>query len=221
MGAVVVAVTDPVSLTTGASVRPASSGGSGEARLGPVPDSVAVNAVPTTRSAAEAAPTPGRSSRRGRALRVAAVGAVAVGVLAACEKPAPSVTVWAGTASVWTEASCWGTDAASPPSGVPVCTASTVQDALADAASAPEVAVLADGTVGISVDPVVADSGWYPAIGTQKLVTEPVRDTYYRFTFPAGQTFPAGGFPLEVVAAGAGDVPRGVWLFRLTNATAG
>ena len=96
-----------------------------------------------------------------------------------------------------------------------------MQDALADAAAAPEVAVLADGTVGISVDPVVADSGWYPAIGTQKLVGEPVRETYYRFTFPAGQTFPAGGFPLEVVAVGTGDVPRGVWLFRLTNASAG
>ena len=53
------------------------------------------------------------------------------------------------------------------------------------------------------------------------LVTEPVRETYFRFTFPAGQTFPEGGFPLEIVAVGTGDVPRGVWLFRLTNASAG
>ena len=40
-----------------------------------------------------------------------------------------------------------------------------------------------------------------------------------KIRYAIGQTFPAGGFPLEIVAVGQGSTPRGVWLFKLTNAS--
>ena len=138
--------------------------------------------------------------------------------MAACQKPTPGVTVWSGTHSAHSEAVCWVSDVGAAAAGQGACTDAVVQAAL-KAGTAPAVPVLADNTVGISVDPVVAENGWYPAVGTQKLTTTPITDTYYRFTFPSGQTIPADGFPLEIVAAGPKEIPRGVWLFRLTDGT--
>jgi len=69
-------------------------------------------------------------------------------------------------------------------------------------------------TIGISVDPKVADAGWSPVIGQQRLVSTPLETTYYRFTYPDLQEIPAEGVLLQIVA-GRGDSAKGIWVFRL------
>jgi len=81
----------------------------------------------------------------------------------------------------------------------------------------PRIPVVPGETIGISVDPVVADSGWSPVIGQQRLVSTPLETTYYRFTYPDLQEIPPDGVLLQVVA-GRGDAAKGIWVFRLERA---
>jgi hypothetical protein len=79
-----------------------------------------------------------------------------------------------------------------------------------------EIPVVPGQTIGISVDPVVADQGWYPVLGNQRLTSSPVTTTYYRFTYPDLQAIPADGLALQIVA-GAGEETRGIWVFKLVR----
>lgn len=134
-------------------------------------------------------------------------------LLAGCEKPNPGATVVSGTSSAWREAVCWAHtgDALEPGS----CAQDLIERAAAGGTVA-EIPVLPGDTVGISVDPVVADTGWFPVIGNQRLTTRPVTSTYYRFTFPDLQEVPADGTLLQVVAGG--EATRGIWVFKLVPA---
>ncbi len=154
------------------------------------------------------------SALRSRPARAAALGVVAMTALAACEKPSPGVTVWSGTTSRHAEATCWSFDGTATAGGVKTCTQQVVQTALGGT-DAPTISVGEGNIVGISVDPTVADAGWYPNIGTSTLVQTPITNTYYRFAVPSGQTIPAAGLMLSVVAKGSGQLPRGVWIFKL------
>lgn len=69
-----------------------------------------------------------------------------------------------------------------------------------------------DDTVGISVDPDVAEAGWIVRVAGQPLMTQPLRESYFRFPMPFGA--PEEGFPMQVVS-GADSEVKGVWLFRL------
>lgn len=140
-----------------------------------------------------------------------AVGSVAA--LAACEKPNPGASVWSGTNSEHSYALCWSADAAESVAARG-CAQDVVTNALAGG-SVPAVAVAPGDTLGISVDPIVADNGWYPVIGGQRLSQTPITDTYFRFTFPQAD-IPADGYPMEIVARGEGpDTTRGIWVYRL------
>ena len=100
--------------------------------------------------------------------------------LSACQKPNPGVSVWSGTNSVHSEAICWTQQDAITPEE---CAQTIVESAI----NSPEVGtieILSDQTVGISVDPDVAEFGWYIAIGGQRFNDSPIHETYYRFTFP-------------------------------------
>ena len=133
--------------------------------------------------------------------------------LTACEKPNPGATVWSGTKSEYREAVCWSEQEAITPED---CAQDIVDSALAD----PEVAtieILTDQTVGISVDPKVAELGWYVAIGGQRFNDAPIFETYYRFTFPK-VSIPEGGYDMQVIAQGKGAATRGIWVFKLVNA---
>jgi hypothetical protein len=74
-------------------------------------------------------------------------------------------------------------------------------------------------TVGISVDTAVAEAGWFPVIGDQRLTEQPLTSTYYRFQFPSLQEVPADGLSLQVVA-GRDTKTRGIWVFKLVPANA-
>lgn len=134
--------------------------------------------------------------------------------LAGCEKPAPGVSVFAGTTTEFREAVCWAfeSDALEP--------GDCAQDLIVEASSGDGVAripVVPGETIGISVDPAVADAGWSPVIGQQRLTTTPLNTTYFRFTYPDLQEVPAEGVLLQVVA-GRGESSKGIWVFRLDKA---
>lgn len=149
-----------------------------------------------------------RRARSGIAVALAAVGAF---TLAACEKPGPGVSVVSGMTSAWRESLCWSFDG--EPLSPDTCAQDIVTQAI-DGADVARIPVIPGDTIGISVDPVVADAGWYPVIGSQRLTQEPITSTYYRFTYPDLQQVPAEGIPLQVVA-GAGESTVGLWVFQL------
>ena len=154
------------------------------------------------------------SSRSRRAALVAATAAAAAVLLSGCEKPAPGVSVFSGTTTEHRKAVCWAFESEALDPGQ--CT----QDLLTEASAGEVVAripVVPGDTVGISVDPVVAKSGWTPVIGQQRLVSTPLDTTYYRFTYPDLQEVPEEGVLLQIVA-GRGESTRGIWVFRLDRA---
>lgn len=137
--------------------------------------------------------------------------------LSACEKPAPGVSVVSGMTSAYREALCWSFD------GEPLGPETCAQDVVTQALEGEQVAtlpVLSGSIIGISVDPKVADLGWYPVVGSQRLTQEPIFTTYYRFTYPDLQPVPAKGVALQVVA-GQGTETLGLWVFRIVPATGG
>lgn len=131
--------------------------------------------------------------------------------LAGCEKPAPGVSVVSGTTSAHREALCWSF------SGEALSAENCAQDVVTqaiDGGVAARIPVIPGATIGISVDPVVAETGWYPVIGTQRLTEQPLTTSYYRFTYPDLQEVPADGVPLQIVAANGGSTV-GLWVFSL------
>lgn len=144
--------------------------------------------------------------------RVLAVPLVVLGAwgLAACEKPAPGVSVVSGMTSAHRAALCWSFD------GEPLSPETCAQDVVTQALEGADVAripVIPGDVIGISVDPVVADAGWFPVIGSQRLTQQPITSTYYRFTYPDLQEVPANGVSLQVVAGNDGT--QGLWVFQL------
>jgi hypothetical protein len=146
--------------------------------------------------------------------RALAIGLVALSplVLAGCEKPYPGVTVWSGTSSEHVSAVCWQFE-----EGTPLTPRECAQDVLERAGSGEgitQLEVSPGDTVGISVDPVVADSGWSVQIAGRTLAAG-LTETYYRFTFPEQVAAEGPGFTLQVIAASAGTGSRGYWFSQL------
>ncbi len=132
-------------------------------------------------------------------------------LLAGCEKPAPGVSVFAGTNTEYREAVCWAFDSDGLEPG------DCAQDLIEKASTGDGVAripVVPGETIGISVDPSVADVGWSPVIGQQRLTATPLSTTYFRFTYPDLQEVPTEGVLLQIVA-GRGESSKGIWVFRL------
>jgi hypothetical protein len=134
--------------------------------------------------------------------------------LTACEQPNPGATVFSGTTSQWRQAACWAGEGESIDANA--CAQEVIQKAAAGGQLA-SIPVVPGQTVGISVDPVVADAGWSPRINGQNLTQSPITSTYFRFTFPEFQEVAADGLMMELVA-GQADATRGVWLFQLVPA---
>ncbi|MFZ9986534.1 MAG: hypothetical protein ACO3ID_04205 [Candidatus Nanopelagicales bacterium] len=138
------------------------------------------------------------------------MAAVSVLALAACEKPAPGVSVVSGMSSAYRAALCWSFDG--EPLSAETCAQDVVTEAL-DGADVAAIAVIPGQVIGISVDPAVADAGWFPVIGSQRLTQRPITSTYYRFTYPDLQEVPVDGVSLQVVAGSEGTL--GLWVFQL------
>lgn len=145
-----------------------------------------------------------------RPILAASVSVLSVLALAACEKPAPGVSVVSGMTSAYRAALCWSFDG--EPLSAETCAQDVVTEAL-DGSDVARVPVIPGQVIGISVDPVVADAGWFPVIGSQRLTQQPITSTYYRFTYPDLQEVPADGVSLQVVAGADGTL--GLWIFQL------
>jgi hypothetical protein len=151
--------------------------------------------------------------RKGAALLSLTVSALLV--LSGCTKPLPGATVFSGANSQGRQATCWAFDAEELAAG------DCAQDLIAQAATGDAVSVVnvfPGDTVGISVDPVVAETGWFVVLGNQRLTENPITSLYYRFTFPAAQEIPAEGVLLQIVAS-SGVGARGIWVFKLEQAS--
>ena len=151
------------------------------------------------------------SSKR-RSVAIAALALTPM-LLAGCEKPDPGVTAWSGTTSVRADAVCW-----QPQGNAALGTGDCAQDIL-NAASQGEglqtLDVRPGDTVGISVDPVIADSGWSVQVGTQTLVSN-LTETYFRFTFPElGVDLTGPGLVMQVIANARPSGTRGHWFVHL------
>lgn len=132
--------------------------------------------------------------------------------LTACSQHNPGVTVWSGTTSAHREALCWSADAA-------VTADNCAQDIVTGALTGPDMAeipVRKEQTIGVSVDPIVAEKGWYIVIGGTRINENPITSTYYRFSFPV-ESVPEEGYALQVVAQGTGNATRGLWLYKLVS----
>ncbi|MGA0208718.1 MAG: hypothetical protein ACO3YU_02505 [Candidatus Nanopelagicales bacterium] len=154
------------------------------------------------------------SGRGSRAAAVTVVALAAAVLLSGCEKPAPGVSVFSGTTTEHRQAVCWAFESNALEPG------DCAQELLTQASAGDVVAripVVPGDTIGISVDPSVAEAGWTPVIGQQRLTTTPLDTTYYRFTYPDLQEVPADGVLLQIVA-GRGESTRGIWVFRLDRA---
>jgi hypothetical protein len=148
-------------------------------------------------------------NRRRAALVVLASTALALG-LSGCDKPAPGASVFSGTTTQFQRAACWSF------SGAPLDEKTCSMDAITAAAAGSTIPVVLGQTVGISVDPTVADKGWYAVLGDKRLNTDPITRTYFRFTYPESAAIPAQGIPLQIVAADSGK-PVGIWAFTLAQ----
>lgn len=141
---------------------------------------------------------------------ILAVGLAAMAglVLSGCQKPPPAISVWTSGQSSQVTPLCWAFESDDQKLGG--CDQETLRSNLADDTNVIEVAP--GNTVGISVDPDVAEAGWTPIIDGNPLANKPLTTTYFRFTYPL--VAPETGAPLQVVA-GQGTSPRGVWSVRL------
>lgn len=160
--------------------------------------------------------------------RTAAMSAVlltAAAMLTGCEQPRPLVTVFSGSASISREALCWSNEPT-----LPIDAADCLVDEGSDAMSEADAAELADylatlvvnsgQTVGISVDPEVAESGWSVAVNGRRRNAELINSTYFRFEL-SERDFRGRSLELQVIAP-TSDLTqrRGLWVFELRPASA-
>jgi len=149
--------------------------------------------------------------------RVAAIsGALALAILtlAGCQKPLPIATVFSGSSSASREALCWSPEPNRPPKQAD-CLFGEASPAqlLAYVASIP---VIPARTIGISVDPEVAEAGWSVTVNGRPLNNRLIKSTYYRFAL-SEQNLRRGSLQLQIVGATAdGALTRGSWVFELT-----
>lgn len=166
----------------------------------------------------------GLTRRSTRAVASSAIAAVvALTLLGACDKPNPGATVFSGTHSANREAICWSADANEAVTGSDCSLTLDAADAQFGQQLLEQVAIIptaAGQTVGISVDPVVAENGWVVTINGRALTRNAITEKYFRFTVPP-QPLRRGDAQLVIQAlTSGGEGVRGAWLFGLSGSTA-
>jgi hypothetical protein len=166
---------------------------------------------------------PARSGAESAVIRKAALAILGVAVLvvtvSGCQKPAPGATVFSGTQSANREAICWSPDAdqvvTQADCSITLESTDGFNQQLID--KVPIISTAPGETVGISVDAVVADSGWRVTVNGRSLSREPITDKYFNFTMPP-QPLRRGDAQLVIQAMTSdGDGVRGNWIFGLSS----
>lgn len=127
--------------------------------------------------------------------------------LSSCEKPPPGVTVFSGTSSERLSPTCFSWEGQ-------IDAQQCITQAAERAATGqtPRLSVSPGNVLGISVDPAIAEQGWYPTISGQRITQEALTSTYFRFSLPQGVAPSAEGYPLAVISEGE---QKGVWALRM------
>lgn len=156
---------------------------------------------------------------RSRRLPMAALAVAALALLAACEKPAPGATVFSGTTSEHREAICWSFEAdrtfEQGDCSLDLTDAADFNERLLEKVA--EVPTTPGATVGISIDPVVAENGWRVLLNGRPLTAEPVTEKYFRFTMPPGPLRRGNAQLVLQALTEDGTGVRGSWVFGLTR----
>lgn len=152
-------------------------------------------------------------SRPGRLL-TSGVAASSLLLLSGCDKPDPMVAVQSGPSEDHVDAVCWARDA----KAISPTTCANRLDPAALAERQGVVRVRAGDSIGISVDPEVADAGWQAQIGDGALSARRLTTTYFRFGPIGEQDLANAPLALRIYAfAGSGNTPRGLWTFTLVR----
>ena len=117
-------------------------------------------------------------------------------VIGLLRKPPPRVTVFSGTTSQWVAPTCFSWEG-----DIDAQQCLTQAAERATQGQTKRLNVIPEKVVGISVDPSVAESGWYPTVGGQRLTQDTLNETYFRFSFPRVPASPQG-YPLAIVSEG-------------------
>ncbi len=128
-------------------------------------------------------------------------------VLAACgAESEPLVTVFSpGSGSVSVSPQCWSPDEI------------VSEQDCATTSNLGHIAVQPGATIGISVDPEIAELGGVPTVGGKRLVAQDLDSTYYRFAHSESDLADTPDPPLEIYAIDEDQKTRGLWVLQLTR----
>ena len=146
-------------------------------------------------------------AQRGRPAVAAALLSGAVMLLAGCGvESEPLVTVFSpGSGSVSVSPQCWSPDEV------------VSEQDCATTSNLGHIEVQPGATIGVNVDPEIAELGWVPTVGGERLVAQDLDSTYYRFALSESNFAETPEPALEVYAIDEDQKTRGLWVLQLTR----
>jgi hypothetical protein len=118
----------------------------------------------------------------------------------------PLVTVFSpGSGSITVAPQCWSPDAV------------VSEEDCERTSNLGRLQVQPGATIGVNVDPAIAELGWVPTVDGRRLVAQNLDQTYYRFALSESDFAEAPGSALEVYAVDDEQNTRGLWVLQLTR----
>jgi len=143
--------------------------------------------------------------RRQLGLRTALIAATML--LGGCGiESEPLVTVFSpGSGSVTVSPQCWSPDEV------------VSEQDCENTSNLGRLEVQPGATIGVNVDPPVAELGWVPTIDGERLVAQDLDGTYYRFALSESNFAESPDSALEIYAVDDDQQTRGLWVLQLTR----
>jgi hypothetical protein len=146
------------------------------------------------------------TERARRAMLAALVLGPAVALGGCGVESVPLVTVFSpGSGSITVEPQCWSPDE------------EVSEQDCANTSNLGRIQVQPGATIGINVDPPIAELGWVPTVDGERLVAANLDGTYYRFALSESDFAESADSALEVYAVDAEENTRGLWVVQLTR----
>jgi hypothetical protein len=118
----------------------------------------------------------------------------------------PLVTVFSpGSGSVTVSPQCWSPDEV------------VSERDCASTSNLGRIEVQPGATIGVNVDPEIAELGWVPTVGGERLVAQDLDTTYYRFALSESNFADTPDPALEIFAVDEDQKTRGLWVLQLTR----
>ena len=118
----------------------------------------------------------------------------------------PLVTVFSpGSGSVAVSPQCWSPDEV------------VSEQDCATTSNLGQIEVQPGATIGVNVDPEIAELGWVPTVGGERLVAQDLGSTYYRFALSESNFAETPDPALEIFAVDEDQKTRGLWVLKLNR----